>query len=570
MTVNEVLAKVRELKSTAQTNEILIRYLNEIEGMAQTEVMGIDPVDVVQYTTADLEAELLVGKPHHKMYIYWLMAMVDFGDGEYSRYQNGMQMANSTFNEWAKWWQRTYGHGCGYRHSTVFLSAYGIAVKHGYTGSEEEWLETLKGAPGPAGPQGPKGQDGTVTFDELTGEQKESLRGEKGEDGQRGTGILTVNTAPQNYTTITNGIYPQKRMRLDTIKMQAGVSEVLVGDLISNHYYLYHVYYCDENYAYIDSYESLQGVSGAAGEDGADGSPGADGYTPVKGIDYFDGEDGKDGATIVSIKRTSGTGAAGTTDTYTVTMSDGTTGTFQVYNGADGKGSGDMLKSIYDPNNKNTDIFTYVDNKFKDIDVDVTADEVTFADGETFQQKYDSGELKGADGSPGADGAPGAAGQDGHTPVKGTDYFTEADKQEIVSDVLEAMPDDSDVFYATKNQTTYAEALEAFNAGKLIVLIYGSQRHLLSKYDATKNRFEFWGRVAGSGREVMYLSENGWSDTSEIFYHNPSRINAGTLGGEIAAASTGQTPGNSILRNSKLVSADTTPTVNGEIFWTYK
>ena len=39
-----------------------------------------------------------------------------------------------------------------------------------------------------------------------------------------------------------------------------------------------------------------------------------------------------------------------------------------------------------------------------------TASDVTFADGETFQQKYDSGELKGADGSPGATGETGPAG----------------------------------------------------------------------------------------------------------------------------------------------------------------
>lgn len=46
---------------------------------------------------------------------------------------------------------------------------------------------------------------------------------------------------------------------------------------------------------------------------------------------------GEDGRGIVSIKRTSGTGAAGTTDTYTITYSDTTTSTFSVYNGADGK-----------------------------------------------------------------------------------------------------------------------------------------------------------------------------------------------------------------------------------------
>lgn len=45
---------------------------------------------------------------------------------------------------------------------------------------------------------------------------------------------------------------------------------------------------------------------------------------------------GEDGRGIVSIKRTSGNGAAGTTDTYTITYSDATTSTFKVYNGKDG------------------------------------------------------------------------------------------------------------------------------------------------------------------------------------------------------------------------------------------
>ena len=71
---------------------------------------------------------------------------------------------------------------------------------------------------------------------------------------------------------------------------------------------------------------------------------------------------GPQGVSIKTIARTAGTGAAGTTDTYTITLTDNTTTTFQVYNGADGKGAGDMLKSIYDPKNKSTDVFTYVDN----------------------------------------------------------------------------------------------------------------------------------------------------------------------------------------------------------------
>ena len=45
------------------------------------------------------------------------------------------------------------------------------------------------------------------------------------------------------------------------------------------------------------------------------------------------------GSSIQSIERTSGTGAPGTTDTYTVTLTNGNTTTFQVYNGKDGSGS---------------------------------------------------------------------------------------------------------------------------------------------------------------------------------------------------------------------------------------
>lgn len=43
-----------------------------------------------------------------------------------------------------------------------------------------------QGIPGPVGPQGPKGADGTMTFEDLTPEQKESLRGPQGIQGEKG------------------------------------------------------------------------------------------------------------------------------------------------------------------------------------------------------------------------------------------------------------------------------------------------------------------------------------------------------------------------------------------------
>lgn len=73
--------------------------------------------------------------------------------------------------------------------------------------------------------------------------------------------------------------------------------------------------------------------------------------------------------------------------------------------------------------------------------------------GSTWQNLIAVAELRGADGSqgsrgePGAKGDPGTPGAAGHTPVKGTDYWTAADKQEIVNNVLAALPDGTEVSY---------------------------------------------------------------------------------------------------------------------------
>ena len=57
-------------------------------------------------------------------------------------------------------------------------SAYEIAVANGYVGTEEQWLESLKGE------KGDKGDP--FTWDDLTAEQKKELTGPKGDKGDTG------------------------------------------------------------------------------------------------------------------------------------------------------------------------------------------------------------------------------------------------------------------------------------------------------------------------------------------------------------------------------------------------
>lgn len=112
-----------------------------------------------------------------------------------------------------------------------------------------------------------------------------------------------------------------------------------------------------------------QGIQGDKGETGATGATGPQGVSitnatvnedgdlvitlsagepinagSVIGPQGEQGEVGPTGASVDRIERTSGTGAPGTTDTYTVYLTNGQTGgTFQVYNGSNGTGSGDFM-----------------------------------------------------------------------------------------------------------------------------------------------------------------------------------------------------------------------------------
>lgn len=59
---------------------------------------------------------------------------------------------------------------------------------------------------------------------------------------------------------------------------------------------------------------------------------------------------------------------------------------------------------------------------------------------------------------------------------------------------------------------------------------------------------------------------------SRLINHQQSAntIGEGIFSGAVAAKAEAQTPGAALLRNSKLVMEETTPTNNGEIFWVYE
>lgn len=153
MRIDKLLKIVRTLKPTPFENDILLMWVNEVEGMVQTEVLLRSTADLTPYELdgqgEPTAAELVVPYPFDRLYLQYLLAQIDYANGEYAKYKNSMQMFNACYTDYVHHVAETIAPADGRaERMQYFLTAYAIAVKHGYTGTEEQWLQSLKGADG--------------------------------------------------------------------------------------------------------------------------------------------------------------------------------------------------------------------------------------------------------------------------------------------------------------------------------------------------------------------------------------------------------------------------------------
>lgn len=204
-----------------------------------------------------------------------------------------------------------------------FTAAQLAALKgdKGDTGPQGEKGDT--GATGPTGPEGPRGPQGEQGQQGQTGPQGET--GPAGPKGETGRGLTVLS-------------YYASKAALDAA--QKGTAKA--GDAYGvGAAQPYDIYIFDGITGEFINNGPLQGAKGDTGATGPHGATG-------------------NGISGIALK--SGNHAPGTSDVYTITLTDGTTFDFEVYNGANGQGAGDMLASVYDPQNKRTDVYKYVDD----------------------------------------------------------------------------------------------------------------------------------------------------------------------------------------------------------------
>lgn len=155
------------------------------------------------------------------------------------------------------------------------LSAYQVAVQHGFEGTEAEWLISLKGEKGETGPKGDKGDTG-----------EKGATGERGPKGDTGSGLNIKGELDSESQLPQEGVSGDAWLISGNLYVYVGEN----GNVVSN-----------PKWSNVDSIQGPAGPQGPVGpkgeqgEPGPKGEPGANGAPGVQGPKGDPGEKGEKG-----------------------------------------------------------------------------------------------------------------------------------------------------------------------------------------------------------------------------------------------------------------------------------
>lgn len=152
----EIIERVDERKPNAFSEKAKLGWLTALDGRIAADIflMGIEEVRALPRSYPEaMDKEPLVGYPHDDLYDAYLEAKIDYANGDFSSYQNCMEAYNQLYSGFRLWFANTYDpvHGCRRDFPGYYITAYGLAVKAGFNGTLESWLESLHGPKGDPG-----------------------------------------------------------------------------------------------------------------------------------------------------------------------------------------------------------------------------------------------------------------------------------------------------------------------------------------------------------------------------------------------------------------------------------
>jgi hypothetical protein len=107
MTLNEAIAKIDSLKPNQYTFAEKVAWISDVDGRIYRDLITKheNPEEKTWDGPYDEDSSsalvLLAYEPYTDLYIYYMMAMIDQYNGEYTRYNNDMEQFNNSYQAFA-------------------------------------------------------------------------------------------------------------------------------------------------------------------------------------------------------------------------------------------------------------------------------------------------------------------------------------------------------------------------------------------------------------------------------------------------------------------------------------
>ena len=111
MTQKEAIAMAGAMRRHALSDEMLARFLTELEGRIATRIRRETVEPHISCPVRGCNTALSVPAPFDRIYWTYLVAMIDLAAGNGEQYRISRELFEEAFDAYARWYQQTSGNG---------------------------------------------------------------------------------------------------------------------------------------------------------------------------------------------------------------------------------------------------------------------------------------------------------------------------------------------------------------------------------------------------------------------------------------------------------------------------
>ena len=112
MKISEAINQLDELKHNTYTQSNKVQWLSRLDAMVKKQIIDTHEGEEVIFNgyddSTDMNTELLIPAPFDEVYLRWMEAQIDYHNGEYGKYNNSMELFNTSYNAYQNEYNRTH------------------------------------------------------------------------------------------------------------------------------------------------------------------------------------------------------------------------------------------------------------------------------------------------------------------------------------------------------------------------------------------------------------------------------------------------------------------------------